>query len=199
MSQYPPHYHTETDDKRLFDAIDAIRFATLLVAGDDGLQVSFTPFFADRARRVLRGHIAARNPQAEQLEGKRIDVIFHGPHAYISPQLNHNEDVPTWNYVNVHVRGRVRMMDAEEDKWRMMQEFVHAMEQDNASAYFAAYETRLKPMLRAIRCFEVDIEQLVGRFKLGRNDPAELQQKTFAVLQQETPSSLQGWLATLAP
>ena len=68
--------------------------------------VAFTPFLLNRERRVLRGHIAERNPQTELLDGRDVDVIFHGPHAYISPQLNDNDDVPTWNYVNVHVTGK---------------------------------------------------------------------------------------------
>ena len=37
---YPPPYHTEGDEARVFDAIDAIRHATLLVPSGDGLQVA---------------------------------------------------------------------------------------------------------------------------------------------------------------
>ena len=199
MSNYPPPYHTETDEARIFDAIDAIQHATLIVPGDDGLNISYTPLLLDRERRILRGHVAARNPQADLLDGSVIDAIFHGPHAYISPRLNDNEDVPTWNYVNVEVRGIATTFEGEADKWEMIREFVHHFEGDNAETYLAHYSSRLKPMLKAITCFEMSIDRIVGRFKLGRNDPAELQQKTFAVLRDETPPSLREWLETLAP
>lgn len=199
MSNYPPAYHTETNEQRLFAAIDAIQHATLLVPGEDGPLVSFTPFFLDRERRVLKGHVAARNPQTENLDGARVDIIFHGPHVYISPLLNNNDDVPTWNYINVHVTGRVNVIDDTDHKWRMMQEFVATMEGDNAASYLAGYEARLRSMLQAIVVFEVQVEKLAGRFKLGRNDAPELQQKTFAKLREQTPASLRAWLEELAP
>ncbi|MDX1444020.1 MAG: FMN-binding negative transcriptional regulator [Gammaproteobacteria bacterium] len=199
MSSYPPTYHTETDEQVLFAAIEAIQHATLVVPGIDGPDISFTPLLLDRQRRLLRGHVAGRNPQSDSLDGEMIDAVFHGPHTYISPQLNNLDDVPTWNYINVHVRGKVSLLDDEVDKWSMMQEFVHVFEGDNAEKYLEHYSARLKPMLKAITCFEMTLDKVVGRFKLGRNDSPELQQKTFTVLRGETPPSLRGWLETLAP
>lgn len=199
MSAYPPSYHTETDEGRVFDAIDAIQHATLLVPSDNGLQVAFTPLLLDRERRVLRGHVAKRNPQSELFDRRMVDVIFHGPHTYISPQLNNNDDVPTWNYVNVHVTGRAQRIDGDENKWQFLQDVVGVMEKDNAGAYFASQEARLRKLLPGIVLLEIGIEKLTGRFKLGRNDPADLQHKTFAALTADTPPSLQTWLQTLAP
>ncbi|HEX6930473.1 MAG TPA: FMN-binding negative transcriptional regulator, partial [Gammaproteobacteria bacterium] len=143
MSNYPPHYHTETDEQRIFDAIDAIRHATLLVPSPDGLQVAFTPFLLDRERRVLRGHVARRNPQAELFDGRGVDVIFHGPHAYISPRLNDNEDVPTWNYVNVHVSGPATRFDTDEMKWQFLCEMIAVMEKGNTRSYLNFYADTL--------------------------------------------------------
>lgn len=128
-----------------------------------------------------------------------MDAIFHGPHSYISPKLNNNEDVPTWNYVNVHVTGTTQLIEGDDAKWRMMQDFVHFFEKDNAADYLAHYSARLKPMLKAITCFELTLDKVVGRFKLGRNDPADLQRRTFDTLRGETPPSLREWLETLAP
>jgi len=196
---YPPHYHTETDETRVFDAIDAIRHATLLVPSTNGLQVAFTPFLLDRERRVLRGHVAKRNPQSELFDGRNVDAIFHGPHAYISPKLNDNDDVPTWNYVNVHVTGPVIRIDGDDRKWQFLQDIVQVMEKDNTAAYFASQESRLRKMLSGITVMEIGIGKLQGRFKLGRNDPLELQKKTFAALRSETPASLDDWLQALAP
>lgn len=196
---YPPPYHTEFDEEKIFAAIEAIQHATLLVPSDDGLQVAFTPFLLDREQRVLRGHVAKRNPQSELFDGRVVDVIFHGPHAYISPQLNDNDDVPTWNYVNVHVTGKAVRLEGEVRKWRFLQDIVQVMEKENTNAYFGSQEARLRKLLPGIVVFEISIDALKGRFKLGRNDPAELQQKTFTALRKETPSSLQTWLQSLAP
>ena len=196
---YPPQYHLETDEARIFDAIDAIRHATVLVPSDDGLRVAFTPFLLDRERRVLRGHVARRNPQSTLFDGRRVDAIFHGPHAYISPKLNGNDDVPTWNYVNVHVRGSATGFNERDAKWSFLREMVDVLEQDNAEPYIDHYEDRLQKLLDGIVGVEIRIEELHGRFKLGRNDAPDLQQRTFDALRAETPPSLRTWLETLAP
>lgn len=199
MSNYPPVYHTEPDEQRIFDAIDAIMHATLLVPSAEGLQVSFTPFLLDRARRVLRGHVARRNPQADAMNLRRVDVIFHGPHAYISPQVSGNDEVPTWNYLNVHVTGTASRIEDDAARWQFLVDLVHVLEGANADAYLAAKQTRLRKLLAGIAVFEVAIEKLQGRFKLGRNDTLPVQQKAFAALQRETPPSLRKWLDALAP
>ncbi|HEX7046270.1 MAG TPA: FMN-binding negative transcriptional regulator [Gammaproteobacteria bacterium] len=196
---YPPPYHTEFDEARLFDAIEAIRHATLLVRSGTGLQVAFTPFLLDRERRMLRGHVARRNPQAEWFDGREVDVIFHGPHAYISPQLNDNDDVPTWNYVNVHVTGSAVRIDGEAATWQFLCDMVRVMEKDNTVAYLASQEQKLRALQNGIVAFEVSLEKIQGRFKLGRNDPRELQEKTFQALRSETAPSLRQWLESLAP
>ena len=196
---YPPPYHTESDETRVFDAIAAIRHATLLVPSDAGVQVAFTPFLLDRERRVLRGHVARRNPQAALFDGRRADVIFHGPHAYISPRLNDNDDVPTWNYVNVHVTGAATAFDDDDAKWAFLCDMIHVLEKDNAESYLDYYGDILWKKLKGIVGVEVEVERAQGRFKLGRNDSPGLQSKTFRALREETPPSLQEWLATLSP
>lgn len=196
---YPPRYHLELDENILFDAIEALRHATLVVMADNRNLVSFTPFLLDRERRVLRGHIARRNPQADCLDGRRVDAIFHGPHAYISPRLNGNDDVPTWNYVNVHVAGRAQAITDEARSWQLLRDMIETFEGANTDAYLAGYGDRLRRLLPGIQAFEIAIDETNGRFKLGRNDPPNLQQRTFEALRAETPPSLRAWLETLAP
>ena len=60
---------------------------------------------------VLFGHIAKSNPQAKNLKNKEeILAIFNGPHSYISPSWYQKKNVPTWNYVAVHVYGKVKVI-----------------------------------------------------------------------------------------
>ena len=60
---------------------------------------------------ILRGHVAKENPHWRYLEQQpECMVIFHGPHAYISPtNYTTRENVPTWNYGAVHVYGNARV------------------------------------------------------------------------------------------
>lgn len=50
------------------------------------------------------------NPAWHVLDGSSLLVIFHGPHCYISPDYyGKPENVPTWNYISIHVRGDVKI------------------------------------------------------------------------------------------
>ena len=199
MASYPPGYHTQNDEAVLFDAIEAIRHATLLVSHQGRNLVAFTPFLLDRERRVLRGHVSHDNPQAAAMDQHPVDVIFHGPHAYISPQLNGNSGVPTWNYVNVHVHGKARVIDDEETAWNMLRELTAVFEGANAAAFLAAEEDALRRMLPGIRVVEIGMDEINGRFKISRNKPPELQRRAFEALRAETPPSLRDWMEILAP
>ncbi|TLP80262.1 FMN-binding negative transcriptional regulator [Maribacter sp. ACAM166] len=64
---------------------------------------------------VLVGHIAKANPQSKNLiDGDEVLCIFNGPHSYVSSSWYQQEEVPTWNYVAVHVYGSVKIQTPEE-------------------------------------------------------------------------------------
>jgi transcriptional regulator len=67
----------------------------------------------DPSGQRLQFHLARANPQVEALERRgRATVVFHGPHAYVSPRHYAAPNVPTWNFAAVHVDGAVRAFDA---------------------------------------------------------------------------------------
>ncbi|QJR79739.1 FMN-binding negative transcriptional regulator [Alteromonas pelagimontana] len=54
----------------------------------------------------ILGHMARANPQWRDLSGKRVSVVFNGPHSYISPRWYVSKPaVPTWNYASVQCFG----------------------------------------------------------------------------------------------
>lgn len=63
---------------------------------------------------ILVGHIAKANPQSSALtENTEVLCIFNGPHAYISSSWYKEEGVPTWNYIAVHVYGKLKILDED--------------------------------------------------------------------------------------
>ena len=63
---------------------------------------------------ILVGHIAKANPQWKYFESaKEVLCIFNGPHSYVSSTWYKEEEVPTWNYVAVHVYGSLELLDQE--------------------------------------------------------------------------------------
>jgi transcriptional regulator len=61
---------------------------------------------------ILVSHIAKANPQWTQFsEQTEVLCIFNGPHSYISSSWYKEEEVPTWNYIAVHVYGTLKIID----------------------------------------------------------------------------------------
>ena len=112
---YLPAMFAATDRRELLAHAHAHPFATVTSCLDGDLAVGHLPLLVDGDRGVLRGHLARENPQYRHFaEGAPVVAVFHGPHGYVSPSVYGGPGVPTWNYVVVHVRGRVRLVDAPE-------------------------------------------------------------------------------------
>lgn len=66
-------------------------------------------------KEVLFGHVSKENPQWQAFENNsEVLAIFSGPHSYISSSWYDHENVPTWNYIAVHVYGKIRIIKGEE-------------------------------------------------------------------------------------
>lgn len=64
---------------------------------------------------ILVGHIAKANPQWRYFsDNAEVLCIFNGPHAYVSSSWYKEEEVPTWNYIAVHVYGTLKVLSEEE-------------------------------------------------------------------------------------
>ncbi len=108
MYGHPSHLLSETDARAAMAAYDR---ASLLVTPD--LAATHLPLFLDGDRLI--GHVARANPQWQAAPCDAL-VVMAGPEAYVSPnwypsKAAHGRAVPTWNYVTVHVRGRLEIID----------------------------------------------------------------------------------------
>jgi transcriptional regulator len=121
--------------------------------------------------RKLTGHLARGNKQWKDFE-KESDVlaVFSGPHAYVSSSWYDHENVPTWNYIAVHVSGKIKIVEGEE-LMESLKDLTNKYEK--ASACPVSVEKMspefLKVELRGIVAFEINIEKLEGAYKLSQN------------------------------
>lgn len=156
-------------------------FATLVTPSSSF--ASHLPIIVDRDRRVLRGHLARANPHTSAIGGADHLVVFTGPHAYISPDwyAANSPDVPTWNYVAVHVRGQGRVMERTEDVIAFLTELSaqeEARRHDLASGKVWTLdktpEDKLRAMTQGIVAFEIKIEKIEAIAKLSQNKPVHV-------------------------
>jgi len=180
---YLPTHFEETRAEVLHAALRAHPLGLLITQGDGGLAANPIPFMLDVAEdgsRVLRGHVARANPLWREAHGDvQSLVVFQGPQAYISPSFypskaEHGKVVPTWNYVMVQARGRLRAID--DAAW------VHAFVTRLTDHHEAKRATRwavsdapadyVATMTRAIVGIEIMLTALTGKWKVSQNRSA---------------------------
>jgi transcriptional regulator len=150
-------------------------FATLVTGGREPF-ATHLPLLLDESRGVhgtLIGHFARPNPhwQLDHDECGSV-AIFHGPHAYISPSWYRSgaPAVPTWNYAAVHASGRLSVIQDS----AYIAELLKRMVQVYEAGMSQPWKNPLAPqanekLIASVVAFEMPIERLEGKFKLGQN------------------------------
>jgi transcriptional regulator len=183
---YIPEAFREADPARLHAFIVEHGFATLVSTGPDGMIATHLPLLLDPDRGpngTLIGHLARANPHGEVLAaGGEALAIFHGPHAYVSPQWYTTPmAVPTWNYAVVHAYGRPRIVD---------EVALRGILARTVATFEAAFDYPWTPppgdfvdkLAKQVVGFEMEMERLEGKLKLSQNRSQADQQGTIAGL-----------------
>lgn len=179
-SLYIPKPHNVDDLHFLHDFMDEFSFVDLVTAAP-GIRVTHIPTWLDRTAGPLgtiRGHVARQNPQHVLFDGKQSAVVvYRGPHTYISPTWYAKMgNVPTWNFAVVHASGKLRPVTDKATFKAQLARLVTKFEGDGTSAYdFSKVpESVTDGLMNGIVGFEMEIELLEGKFKLGQErDPAD--------------------------
>jgi transcriptional regulator len=93
-------------------------FGILTVNGAEGPLAAHVPFLINDAGTALDLHLARSNPIARLSGPAPALFAVSGPDAYISPDWYGPHDlvpdqVPTWNYIAVHLRGTLHPLPPE--------------------------------------------------------------------------------------
>ncbi len=181
---YLPKHFEETRIPVLHDLIRTYPLATLVTLTADGLDANHIPFEIDPEPApfgTLRGHIARGNSLWRDVaSGAQALAIFQGPDTYVSPswypsKRDTGKVVPTWNYVVVHAHGPLHFID--DKAW--LRQFVDRLTSRYEAGRGEPWKITDAPgdyidkMLGAIVGVEMPITQLIGKWKVSQNRPAE--------------------------
>ncbi|HEX3521736.1 MAG TPA: FMN-binding negative transcriptional regulator [Stellaceae bacterium] len=189
---YLPPAFTETRPEVLMEHIERYDFGLLVTHGAEGLVASHIPFLIERDDKQLRlhGHLARPNPQVGDLaRGGEVLAVFHGPHAYISPNwYATGPSVPTWNYVDVHAYGTVQLVEDAEWLRRFLARLADRHEARNPVAWRMQElpEAYVETMLKGIIGLDIAVTRLEGKYKLSQNRPATDRPFVIAALEART-------------
>ena len=178
---YVPKHFAHGDRADLLAVMREYTFATLVANVDGETFATHAPVgVIERGQGggefalAIEGHVASANPHARSLDGARVLVIFHGPHTYISPTHYRSAGrVPTWNYIAVHASGIAHTIgDAEAKRALLLRLIAH--HEPTFADRFDAFDDRLRDgLLNAITGFEIAVDRLEGKFKLGQHRLAD--------------------------
>jgi len=179
---YLPAHFEETRVDVLHRLVHTDPLGLLVTHGDAGLQANSVPLLIDPEPApfgTLRAHVARANPVWRDAHERDVLVVFQGPQAYVSPnwypsKAEHGKVVPTWNYVMVQARGRLRAI--EDTAW--LRSFVTRLTATHEAAQARPWQVTDAPpdfietMLRAIVGIEIELTALTGKWKVSQNRSA---------------------------
>lgn len=179
---YLPAHFEETRVDVLHRLVRSHPLGLLVTHGDAGLQANSVPFLIDPEPApfgTLRAHVARANPVWRDAHEREVLVVFQGPQAYVSPnwyasKAEHGKVVPTWNYVMVQARGRLRAID--DAAW--LRRFVTRLTETHEATHPRPWQVGDAPpefvetMLRAIVGIEIELTALTGKWKVSQNRSA---------------------------
>ena len=149
-------------------------FGALCLNADAGPLVSHVPFVLDEDSSTVELHLVRSNPILRLLDAPQPAVIaVQGPDSYISPDWYEIEDqVPTWNYVAVHLRGVLERRPAQD--LRGMLDRLAAQFENRLLPKPPWLSTKMSPdaldkMMRMIVPCRMTLESVDGTWKLNQN------------------------------
>ena len=173
-SLYIPKAHLVDDRKFLHDFMEEFPFVDLVTASP-GPRITHIPVILDRIAGefgTIHGHISKQNEQTSAFDQKQEAVIvFRGPNRYISPAWYQTTPaVPTWNFAVVHATGKLKPVTDPQALHAFLARLIGTFESKEGTSYdFSKLpDPYVNGMLSGIVGFEMRIEQLEGKFKLGQ-------------------------------
>lgn len=180
----------KSDDAQALAFVRARGFGAIVAVDAATPVAAHVPFLTrdEGGAFLIEAHVARPNPlHAILAVAPRVLVIVSGADAYISPDWYVSADqVPTWNYIAVHLTGTACVLPAER---------THA----HVEALSLTQEARLKPkkpwstakmtarrldaMLAAIVPIEIRIERIEAAFKLSQNKSVADRHETARMLE----------------
>lgn len=177
---YIPKANEETRLEVLHDLIESHPLASLVTMTSSGLFASHLPMVLERksaTRGLLKAHLSRANRQWRDFQSEvEALAIFAGPEHYITPSWYPEKQetgkvVPTWNYVVVHVYGKLKVM--EDPAWLLAH--LNALTTVNEAAFPAPWKVSDAPadyvasLLNGIVGLEMPIERIEGKWKVSQN------------------------------
>ena len=173
---YIPNLYKNENQSEIEQFISENGFAILVNQTNGKLWATHIPLILgtnsnpETSVQILIGHISKLNPQAESFkQNDEVLAIFSGSHSYISSSWYDHENVPTWNYLAVHVYGKIRLHSFEESI-EGLKKLVNKYEAKSEKPIrIEDLSEKTMREARGIVSFEIEITNIEAQKKLSQN------------------------------
>lgn len=171
---YTPGHFRDEDRERALRLIRENPFATVITAVSGNVLTSFVPCIVVETEPsvILGAHFARANPHWRSIEAAESILIFHGPHAYISPRWypNPSRNVPTWNYAVVRASASAELLEERELR-ALLDRLTNEMEDGAQDAWTidGADPQYIARQIGGIVGARFRVRSLDAKFKLSQN------------------------------
>ena len=170
---YIPEIYKNENQEEIREFIQANSFGLLINQANEKLCATHIPLkleINEEGKDILCGHISKENPQWNGfIHNDQILAVFSGPHSYISSSWYDHENVPTWNYVAVHVYGKIKIIEGEA-VIESLKKLVDKYEKKSENPVRVEdLSTKTMMQSRGIVAFEIEITEIQATRKLSQN------------------------------
>jgi transcriptional regulator len=185
---YIPDIYKNKNQEEIQQFIHENGFAILVNQTHGKHWATHIPLILDKnefGKDILVGHVSKENPQSDSFSNNAdVLCIFSGPHAYVSSSWYDHENVPTWNYLAVHVYGKVKILNHDE-AILSLKKLVDKYEKNSKNP--VRVEDLSKQTMRQSRgivAFEIEITEIQAVKKLSQNRDEKNHQNIISELEQ---------------
>lgn len=177
----------------MIEVIKAYPLATVISVDNNSPLITHLPLIFENGKLI--GHIDIYNPQAELLKDDNdITLIFSGPECYISPSVYSTTQLPTWNYIKVHLKGKVKAIESKAALKRSLIAMTEFLEAPDHKYVLETDNPSLDRNLNYIEMFEITITDWEGKFKLSQDKKPKDTENARAELIRANQESIKQFL-----
>lgn len=170
---YIPKIYRNENQEEIIAFLRKNSFGILINQNNGNIAATHIPLefeIKDNGKQILAGHISKENPQWYSFENDdRILAVFSGAHTYISPSWYDHENVPTWNYIAVHVYGKIKIIEGKaviESLKKLVDKYESGVENPTK---IEDYSNKTMMQVRGIIAFEIEITEIQAVKKMSQN------------------------------
>jgi transcriptional regulator len=182
---YIPKYYREEDRQAILTFLKQNNFAAIVTFDGEKPIATHIPVEVVESEDgwTIYGHISRANEQKNTFGEQEALLIFQGPHTYISARWYTNVNVPTWDYMIVHVYGKVREIQGDE-LYSVLSRLVKKHEANSAYRLEELPQDMVQKDIKGIFGFAVDVTRIEGGYKLSQGKTEQERQNIAGELEK---------------